>query len=240
MRAIVGSLLASMLSLASPGPQQLEIPSGEQALASMRATYSGCGSYADSCSFAVSFGPSNGPPNLWSQGTLSTKFVRGQALRADASFGIGDAPPQLSYVVHSSADRHRLARYSRGQPEPKVLESDSLEYVLGATTGSTGLMAAPLQYVASLLLANEFHDLGCAQLAHPLVEAVEPMGDSLCLRIHAEGSNGTLFTLWVDHESWLLRRLSRDDPMAELRRVTTIEFHGTINASIAPSELTFP
>ena len=240
MRAIGVLLLVSLLPGGAPCPRQEALPSGSEALSRMRAVYSSCSTYADECTFAVSVVTSSAPPPLWSHGTVSIKFVRGQALRAAVSFGVAEMPLQPAYVLHSSTGEHRLARYSSGQAEPHVWESDSLEYVVGATTGSTGLMAAPVQYVASLLMAGEFSQLGCAQLVHPVVDAIEPVGDSLCLRIHAEGSAGTVFTLWVDRESWLLRRLSRADPVADLRRLTTIEIRGAINAPVAPSELAFP
>lgn len=215
------------------------LPSGAEVLSRMRELYSSCASYADTCTYSVTLARAGEPIPLWTQGTLTTRFVRGQALRADASMGVNGQSSISSQVLHSSEGHHALVS-TIGEQEPKRYEYKSLEYSVLATNGATGLWAAPVQYVASLLLPDSFTASALAQLGNPVTEAIEPIGDSWCLRVHGETPAGTSITLWVDRDSWLLRRLSRDDSLDDMHRRTTIEFHGRVGVDIPPGELAAP
>ena len=215
------------------------LPSGAEILTRMREVYSSCSSYADTCAYSVSLAPAGEPIPLWTQGTLTTRFVRGQALRADASLGVNGQSSAGSQVLHSSEGHHVLVS-TIGEQEPKRYEYKSLEYSVLATSGMTGLWAAPVQYVASLLVPAEFSESVLAQLTDLVTEALEPVGDSWCLRVHGETPAQSSITLWIDRDSWLLRRLSRDDPLDDMHRRTTIEFHGRVGVDIPPGELAAP
>jgi len=240
MNLLAACAIGFVLSAAQVGVPPVEELTGLEVLARMRAVYALSDSYSDTCNFTVSVASASKPLALWSHGVVSMRYVRGSALRVEASFAIGSDVPVPSYVLHSSGGVHRVASFSTERSEPHVAEYGSLEYAVAATTGSTGLMAAPAQYVGSLLLGSEFSQLGLGQLVNPVAEAIEPLGEHLCVRIRAEGVGGTVVTLWVDRHSWLLRRLTRDDAVGDMHRVTTLELYGVVNPSISPSELSYP
>jgi len=178
---------------------------------------------------------------LWTQGTLNTRFVRGVALRADSSFAINNATQPSSYTLHAAPGHYVFSHTGPGGADAKRYEPKSLEQLVSVTNGSTGLWGAPVQYAASLLFADELSMSGLAQLANPVTEAVEPIGENWCLRIRAESSSGALLTLWVDRESWLLRRLSHDTPVGDIHRRVTVEYHSVaVGVDIAPGEVAPP
>lgn len=216
------------------------LPSGTETLSRMRDVYSTCSSYADTCTVSVSMASSGEPIPLWTEGTLTTRFVRGTALRADASVGLKGQASVGSYILHSTEVHHTVVMSMGSRRAPARHDYKSLEHSVQATNGATGLWGAPVQYVASLLLPDNFAASALAQLGHPVTEALEPLGDGWCLRVHGETPSKTAITLWVDRDSWLLRRLSRDDSLDDIHLRTTIEFHGAVGVDVAPSELAPP
>jgi hypothetical protein len=205
----------------------------------MRAVYSNCGTYLDTCAFSVSSSQGTEPIAIWSQGTLTTRFIRGTALRADQSVSFNDATQPLSYVLHAADAHYTIVQHGPGS-ESKRYEPRSLEQMVQYTYGSTGLWGAPVQYVASLLFPDEVSHCGLAPLVDPITEALEPIGGLWCLRLRAQLPAGGSLTLWVDRDTWLLQRVSSEQLLGDINRRSTVEFRPSIDVSISPGEVATP
>ena len=249
MRRLLPCLLMAALVVAPSRTDQDDDPiSGPDVLARMRAAYAGCTSYQGEGTFAVTMSQGDHPLALWSHGTFSTRFARGRAFHVTSRYAIGDGDEKLSSVMQSTSDRNRLVNFLDVKGGPKVYEYGSLEYMVEAATGATGLAASPSQYVASLLLPGEFAYMGLAGVKEVVAEAIEPVGGHFCIRLRGKTRQYDEFVIWVDKDTWMLRRLTREvtlEPTVEpdgsaLRIRTTLEWKGEFDVAIEDSEFAFP
>jgi hypothetical protein len=212
-------------------------PSVHEVLAHLRTAYAEAGTYRDEGVVEIVFRKPAGVGEFAEYRPFRTHFIR----PAHFHFEYKNTP-------HPSAKsfrmRHRYVVWQNGEAvrswwtiQPEVREWDSLNSGLGAAVGVSGGSSST---VAGLLMPGEMPFGGGIHLGQPVLAGVQDVGGAACYRIEdARPRHHDTLILWVDTESFLIRRiyhvLTLDGNVVEQMTV----YEGEANVEVDPVRFEF-
>lgn len=205
---------------------------GPTVLARMAAAYAGCSTYQDDGVLWDEFG---GPEGHSSTTAFNTSFVRGGGFRFEYR---RDRPKPLTRyfeegdrtVIWGTVRRARRWASSGGSDET------TLNMQLG---GEAGVSGGTSKTVPSMLLPDVLEGRRLNELVEPKVDSIESIEGRNCYRV-AAGHPGFRETMWIDAETYLLRRMQETMELSNgTKCVSTTAYSPRVNVEIDPSVLAF-
>ncbi len=172
-------------------------PDARPVLAAMAATYEAASSYSDHGSVTSAYREGDAEVQNRTK-TFETTFVRSQRFRFDLR---DENEPQHGFLVWSDG-RHT---YDRWFGPPRTVDEGTN---LGAGIVAASAEASVAGILPRLLLPDSIPGTALTALANPKLTGSEPIGDRPCW-IVTGAVQGDAVSLWIDQESHLLRRMSR-------------------------------
>jgi len=190
----------------------------QQILDKMAATYATCKSYRDSGTVTKFFSPQHIDVK-----PFRTAFVRPDQFR----FEYDDLDPEKPYVVWAKGDEVRTWWYVR----PGVQNPPSLGHGIA---GATGVSGGSAHTIPTMLLPDQIGGRSLASLTNLTRLPDEAVDDTPCFKLRGRFADQPT-TLWLEKETYLIRRIIGDSKLA---RTTTV-YRPEVNKEISAKELEF-
>jgi hypothetical protein len=225
--SLVAFVTAAPLFAAEP-----EIRVVEQLLERMAKTYAECRTYQDSGIVRTDFVHADPEEDFTTYTSFTTAFVRGDAFR----FEFGDAD-ENGLIIDNRCILHRrgihiTTHWDINGGFGKVY---SLADALG---GAAGISDSTSRRVPPLLLPKELPSPRLSEIKEPKwIEDAEHDGVA-CYRVEGKRGGGST-TLWIDKQTFLLRRIDSVSHFKKFRADQTTTFLPVMNKEVAAEALRF-
>lgn len=205
----------------------------QQILDKMATTYATCKSYRDSGVVTNDFGPHNATdryPRHIDIKPFRTAFVRPDQFR----FEYDDATPDKPYIIWAKGGEVRTWWHVRQQlGQPGVESPPSLDHGVG---GATGVSSGSAHTIPVLLLPDQITGARLSAMTDLTRLPDETLHGTPCFKLDGKyGFGHTPTTLWLEKETYLIRRIAED---TGLTKRTTI-YWPEVNKEIPANELEF-
>lgn len=193
------SAVALLASRVFGEPSTTARASAQELLQRMAQTYSSCRSYQDKGTVALTF-KAHTPPHIdeWS---FRTAFVRPGEFRLDFESGRGRETNTIW--------RHGSTVLAKWSGERTVERLDSLS---SAVAGATGISSGVAHTVPALLMPEDIGGWRLTELQDVVRLENDRLGEASCLRLRGVGGEGLPVTVWLDSETYLIRRIDEELP----------------------------
>jgi hypothetical protein len=208
-----------------------------QILRLMTAAYRDCRSYEDRGVVRTRF---HGWDGFSTQIEFTTKFQR------DAAFRFGYREVKSSSVV-SAIMRETESMVIWGDTRRArmwwtvtdgVVEDSTVE---NAVAGATGVSAGSSHTVPRMLMPDTISGSSLADFRDAVVTSIDSVNGHDCYRVAGALSSGRATTMWIDRETFLVRRI--DEGLETLGDGTEVDevtaFDPRLDVPIAPADFTF-
>ncbi len=220
------ALLAGLrLALAAEAPPSEDL-TADQIIDRMAKAYADCGSYQDSGVVKTEF---IGGINFTNEKTFETAFVRHGRFRFEYRGEMFN--PQSRYIIWSNGREVR----TWWDVKPGVAKAKSLDMAVAAATGVSGGSA---HTIPRLLLPDEVTGRSLTAITGRKRVEDGKLGKAECFRIEGKFGNDST-TLWIDKQSYLLRRIDEQTKLENCRTEQTTTYDPEINVTIADKLLEF-
>ena len=232
MSAATKTVMALVLVLVGCAQVEQRLPEqppldGRAILDHVFATYRDCKAYADSgeATTETFFVPpvTDSPPMFESHTAFTTSYSVEDGLRFDADVTyMGSAIH--SYEIARDASGAQFTGFGRA---PKQCTLEEAVWLAGGATGSLG---RPLRLVGALLFPADFFVTVDSLMQNPEFVGYDDVpGVGACLHVLGHDAQGNACELWVDPESYLVRKWQEVHHFGEVvRRVQTANFDPSI------------
>jgi outer membrane lipoprotein-sorting protein len=190
----------------------------QQILENMATTYATCESYRDSGFVTNFFSPQHIDVK-----PFRTAFVRPDQFR----FEYDDPDPEKPYIVWAKGDEVRTWWYVK----PGVQNPPSLGRGIA---GATGVSGGSAHTIPTLLLPGQIGGRSMASLTDLTRLPDEPADETPCFKLQGKFADRPT-TLWLEKETYLIRRIAEDTKLAK----TTTVYQPEVNKEIPATELEF-
>jgi len=190
----------------------------QQILERMAASYAACKSYRDSGAVT----------NFFNRQHIDAKPFRTAFVRPDQfRFEYHDPTPEKPYIVWAKGDEVRTWWYVRpGAQNPPSLGR--------GIAGATGVSGGSAHTIPALLLPDRIGGRSLASLADPTRLPDEAVDGTPCFKLQGKFADQPT-TLWLDKETYLVRRIVEDTKLA----ITTTVYRPLVDKEIPAEELEF-
>ncbi len=193
------------------------------------ATYAACDTYRDEGLVTTTFIDEDGERVV--EKPFKTAFVRTDRFRFEYSERDGDTET-TQFVVWSDGE----GAYVWAGFEPDVRRYRSMSNGVAA---ATGVSSGSAHTVPRLLMPDDIGGFALSELEEVEMLGEEQIDGVTTSKIQGKKECDGWWTLWIDKESGLLRRLDRQSQFDTFRTVKSITYHPQLNVSIADDELEF-
>jgi len=223
---ISGATVALLAAGCSPDMAKSGDPSPKQILDRMAKAYAECKSYRDSGVVKTVFVEKTG--NRTVEKPFTTAFVRSDRFRFEYKEKRGNQ--QSRYIIWSNG-KEVLTWWD---VKPGIEKPKSLWL---ASAGAAGVSSGSANRIPALLLPGEVW--GSPTVITDAKRAEDGKLDKVeCFRVEGIYGN-TPITLWIDKQSYLLRRIDQQMKFANFRTEETTTYDPTINEKITDKMLEF-
>lgn len=243
-RAMIRTLLtAPLVPVVLSGRSRADVAPAqtlETLLERIRQVYAGAKTYRDTGVVTTTFFKPDGAVMMTAKKPFSTAFVRPNRFRFEYSeTRRGDERPSRYLIARD--DTGKVQRW--WDVQPGVQEGGNLFMALA---GATGVSDGSANTVPSLLLTDQRHGGNWTQL-----KGLERLDDAetagrRCHRVKRTipaipntPAKGSIFTYWVDAETFLLRRIESTTTFPEFFTESITTYEPVLNGDVPDAALTF-
>lgn len=243
--AIVSLALHLAGTVVAQSPQDAASLTDVQIVERANRAYARCDSYRDSGIVVTTFVSEE---RQWTaEKPFSTAFVRPDRFRFEfKDLSLGDPPP--AYIIWAAGG---VVRMWRGI-QPEVQETDSLGDAISQATGVSNGVAyrvpslllpglvpegrSPLDLNFALRIGDaDEAGIGCFRIRGQSIRTPRTLGEGEQAVVLQENS----VTVWIDQQSYLVRRVEEANVYDTFRTETVTTYSPEINARISSQELEF-
>jgi len=193
------------------------------------AAYADCASYRDEGLVSTTFIDEDGERVV--EKPFRTAFVRADRFRFECRERDGDGET-TERIVWSDDD----GTYTWVAHEADVRRERSLSAGVAA---ATGVSSSSAHVVPRLLMPEDIGGFALSELQDVEMLGEEEIGGALTSKLQGKRECRGWWTLWIEKDSLLLRRLDRQSEFDTFRTRTTITYEPQINVPIDEEELDF-
>jgi outer membrane lipoprotein-sorting protein len=208
-----------------PKPQAL---TAQDVLDRVAKAYAGCKSYHDSGVVKTLFVQADG--NRTVEKPFATAFVRPDRFRFEYKDKAGGGPERCYIVWRKGKEVQTWWDVRPGVEKPPSLGL--------ALAGATGVSGGSAHTVPALLLPKEVGGRRLTDLAEAKRVEDAKLDRVDCFRIEGKFADSPT-TLWIDQESFLVRRIDAREQFPDFRTETTTTYHPAIDEDIPDKKLEF-